>query len=342
MPSLLVYASLLFGAGIEESAAAVSAPSVLVVVGAPGAEEYGKQFRQWAERWREAAERGKARFALIGLDEAAEQDREALADSLGEEPKGSSAAFWLVLIGHGTFDGKTARFNLRGPDVSAGELAEWLKPLERPLAIINCASASGPFINALSGSNRVIVTATKSGVEHNFARFGDYLSRAMADPKADLDKDEQTSLLEAYLLASAGAQEFYVSETRLATEHALLDDNGDALGTPADWFKGVRAVKTAKDGAAPDGLLAGQLQLVPSDREQRLPPEARTRRDAIERQLAQLREQKAQLAEEDYYSGLEDLLVELARLYEPFDAPAEEDAPSPPPEQGPEKSDQSE
>lgn len=332
MPSLLVYVSLLFGAGIEEPAPAVNAPSVLVVVGAPGAEEYGKQFRQWAERWREAARRGKAWFSLIGLEEGAEPDRELLAQSLREESKQSAGAFWLVLIGHGTFDGKTPRFNLRGPDVSAGELAEWLKPFERPLAIINCASASGPFINALSGSNRVIVAATKSGFEHNFARFGDYLSQAMADPKADLDKDEQTSLLEAFLLASAGAQEFYASESRLATEHALLDDNGDALGTPADWFKGVRAVKSAKDGAAPDGLLASQMQLVPSDREQRLPPEARARRDEIERQLVQLREQKAKLAEEDYYDRLEVLLVELARLYEPFDAPAEKDAPSQPSE----------
>ena len=274
------------------------------------------------------------------MDEGDKPDREVLANSLGEEPKQSAEAFWLVLIGHGTFDGKTARFNLRGPDVSAGELAEWLKPFERPLAIINCASASGPFINALSGPNRVIVTATKSGFEHNFARFGDYLSQAMADPKADLDKDEQTSLLEAYLLASAGRQEFYARNLDLATEHALLDDNGDALGTPADWFKGVRAVKTAKDGAAPDGLLAGQLQLVPSDREQRLPPEARARRDEIERQLAQLREQKAKLTEEDYYSRLEVLLVELARLYEPFDVPAEKAAPSPQAEQGEEKSDE--
>ncbi len=186
---------------------------------------------------------------MIGIDETAEQDREVLDQRLGEEPKQSAAAFWLVLIGHGTFDGKTARFNLRGPDVSAGELAEWLKPFERPLAIINCASASGPFINSLSGPNRVIVTATKSGFEHNFARFGDYLSQAMADPKADLDKDKQTSLLEAFLLASAGAREFYASESRLATEHALLDDNGDALGTAADWFKGIRAVKSARDGA---------------------------------------------------------------------------------------------
>ena len=34
-----------------------------------------------------------------------------------------SEALWLVLIGHGTFDGKTARFGLRGPDVTPAEWA---------------------------------------------------------------------------------------------------------------------------------------------------------------------------------------------------------------------------
>ncbi len=322
MPSLFVYLSLLFGAEPDAVPRAEATPSVLVVVGAEGTVEYGKQFRTWAGRWQEAAGRGKARFAVIGLEQAPEADRELLARQLAEEPKAASEPFWLILIGHGTFDGKTARFNLRGPDVSARELADWLKPLERPLAIINCASASGPFINALSAPNRVVVAATKSGSEHNFARFGDYLSRAMADPAADLDKDEQTSMLEAFLLASAGAQEFYASDARLATEHALLDDNGDQLGTPADWFEGLRAVKRAKDGASPDGSLAARLQLVRSDREQRLTPEARSKRDEIERQLAQLREEKAKLGEDEYYAQLELLLVELARLYEPFDAAA--------------------
>ena len=174
-----------------------------------------------------------------------------------------------MLIGHGTFDGHTAKFNLRGPDVTAEELAEWLKPLKRPLAVINCASASAPFINRLAGENRVVITATKSGDEQNFARFGQYISAAIADPAADLDKDGQVSLLEAYLTACRQVAEFYEQEARLATEHALLDDNGDGLGTPAAWFRGLRATQRAKDGAALDGTRAHQFHLVASDREQR-------------------------------------------------------------------------
>jgi hypothetical protein len=290
--------------------------TVVVVVGAEGTEEHGRQFRQWAERWKEAAARGNAATTMIGLDEAGETtDREQLQKRLAESAGASPEPLWLVLIGHGTFDGKTARFNLRGPDVSAGELAGWLKALSRPLAIVNCASCSGPFLNELSGPDRVVITATKSGHEANIARFGDYMSSAIGDPKADLDKDEQVSLLEAYLQASAGVREFYAQEGRLATEHALLVDNGDRLGTPADWFEGVRAVKMAKNGAKPDGLRAGQFHLVSGPREKQFAPEARQRRDQIEQELARLRERKKELSEDDYFRELEPLLIELSRLY---------------------------
>jgi hypothetical protein len=172
------------------------------------------------------------------------------------------------------------------------------------------------------------MTATRSGHEHNFARFGDYLSAAIANPAADFDKDGQTSLLEAYLSASRQTAEFYASDARLATEHALLDDNGDGLGTPADWFRGVRAIKAAKSGASHDGHRAHQMHLVPSDRERTFPPELRKRRDELELAVFALRDTKAELAEDEYYRRLERLLVELAEVY----AQAEADSAKPPAE----------
>jgi hypothetical protein len=292
-----------------------------VVVGAEGSEEYGKQFQAWASRWREAAKHGHADCVLIGLEkEEKTPDHDRLKQELSKLTASSSEPVWLVLIGHGTFDGKLARFNLRGPDVSLPELSEWLKPVQRPLAIVNCASASGPFLNELSGPDRVVVTATKSGHEYNFARFGDYFSAAVADPKADLDKDDQTSLLEAFLMASAGVKEFYNGEGRLMTEHAILDDNSDRLGTPPDWFQGIRAVKSAKNGAV-DGLRANQLHLVRSSSEQQLSAEIRMQRDRLEQELAQLRLKKSQHSEEEYLKLIEPVLVELAELYERADAP---------------------
>ena len=293
-----------------------SRQSLIVVVGAEGEAEFGKQFREWASQWEAAGKLGSVELTTIGLDEKpADADRDVLRERLASQTK-NAQPLWLVLIGHGTFDGKTARFNLRGPDVSAGELAEWLAPLERPVAVVNCTSASGPFLASLSGERRVVISATRSGSEYNFARFGQHMAAAIVDATADLDKDEQTSLLEAFLAAAAKTREFYASEGRLATEHALLDDNGDKLGTPAEWFQGVRPTKAAKDGAALDGLTAGQFVLVRSTREQQLPEEVRARRDELERQLAELRKQKTELAEPDYLKLIEPVLVELSRLYE--------------------------
>lgn len=291
-------------------------PTVIVAVGAAGEEEFGGEFAQWAELWEQASGKANAKHVVIGLGPTNKvSDLELLKRTLEDELKESGAELWLVLIGHGTFDGKQAKFNLRGPDFSAGELAEWLKPFRRPVAVLNCASASSPFINKLSAPGRVIVTATRSGYEQNFARFGKYLSEAIADPAADLDKDGQTSLLEAFLMASRRVAEFYEAEGRLANEHALLDDNGDGLGTSADFFRGVRPVKKPTEGAMVDGLRAHQFHLIRSEREQSLPPEVRARRDELELAVARLRDARDKLGEEEYYRRLENLMTEMAKLY---------------------------
>lgn len=297
------------------SASTPETQSVVVVVGAQGEAEFGRQFNEWADRWQSAAESANARFIRIGGSASDKPDRERLREALLAEATGSET-FWLILIGHGTFDGRSAKFNLEGPDISAGELAEWLATNTRPTVVINCASSSGPFLTALSAPNRVVVTATRSGHEHNFARFGDYLSKAITEMSSDLDKDGQVSVLEAYLAASHGVTEFYEQQARLATEHAILDDNGDKQGTPPDWFQGTRATKTSKDGAAVDGIRANQLCLVRSEQEQQLTVGERRQRDELEVRLAVLRSQKTRMDDAEYFQRLEELLVKLAEIYE--------------------------
>ena len=305
----------------QAAAAQATQSSVIVIVGAPGNAGYQKQLSTWAARWESAAQAADARYISIGTGPVAEQpDRERIRLELAQEAKTGSAPIWLIMIGHGTYDRQQAKFNVRGPDVTARELETWLRPFRRPLVVANCASSSGPFVKMLSAPNRVVVTATKSGFEQNYCRFGDYFSAAINDPKADLDKDEQVSVLEAYLAASAGVREFYKQESRLATEHALLDDNGDGMATPADWFQGVRAIRSAKNNAETDGLRANQLHLVPSDRERNLPAEWRQARNTLELKITQLQKRKSEIAEQDYYRELEKHLVELARLYQQ-DAP---------------------
>jgi hypothetical protein len=303
---------------VAQSFADTNQPTVILVVSAAGEPEFGSNFVQQVQLWDKICNRAEAKVVRIGLDtNNPTEDHELLKQAVAAEQTDPSAALWLVFIGHGTFDGKEARFNLRGPDISDTELAEWLKPFQRPLVVINCASASAPFLKTLSATNRVVITATRSGNELNFARFGQYLAKALDDPETDLDKDGQVSLLEAFLMASRRVSEFYRTEGRLITEHALIDDNGDGQGTPADWFRGVRATKKAKDGASLDGARANQAHLVLSKEELALPAEVRARRDALELSVAKLRESKSQMPEADYYHQLETLLLELARLQQP-------------------------
>lgn len=291
--------------------------TLVLVLGAAGEPEYGEQFSAWAELWKQAAARGGLQTIVVGEDtNNPENDRARLLGVLTNELARPADELWLVFIGHGTFDGRTAKFNLRGPDISADDLAAALKSCRRPLAVIDCAEASGPFINALSAPGRVIVTATRSGNEMNVTRYGGYFAKAIADPAADLDKDGQTSLLEAFLFASRQTAQFYQEAGRLATEHALLDDNGDGLGTPADWFRGVRAVKAAADGKSVDGVRANQFHLVRSDTEKNLSPASRARRDELETQLSDLRSRKSTMAEDEYYRQAESILLEIAKIYQ--------------------------
>jgi len=310
-PIVLAAALLVFRA----SAPAADQASVIVAIGAAGDISYNGVFERWAEHWKSASAAGDAKFIEIGGDPNAADSLTRLRDAVQAQPHESAAPLWVVLLGHGTFDGREAKFNLRGDDLAASELAEWLRPFKRPLIVVCGFSASGAFLKPLSAPGRVIVCATRSGSENNFARFGGYFSESIGDPAADIDKDGQSSVLEAWLAAARRTSDFYKNEGRLATEHSILDDNGDGLGTPPDWFQGVRAVKHAKTNQPPDGLRAHQIHLVPSAAERALAPELRPERDALERELAQLRDAKATMQEDDYFAKLEAIMLRLARLY---------------------------
>jgi hypothetical protein len=292
------------------------AQDLILVVGAPGEPQYATHFANQAKAWTALAERSKTRLTTIGLDGPGTNDLALLHQAITNLPPSSPDPLYLVLIGHGTFDGREARFNLRGPDVTATNLQEWLRPVTRPTAILNTASASAPFLKALARTNRVILTATRSGNEVNATRLGQSIAEAIQDPKADLDQDGDLSLLELFLNATARTGEFYKSEGRLASEHALLDDNADALGTPADWFRGTRATKKPSGSAATDGLRTHQFILVPGPDSAKLTPEKKARRDEIELAIARLRDTRPTPPDDAYYAKLEVLLLELARLME--------------------------
>ncbi|MCY2974080.1 MAG: hypothetical protein NTW52_05370 [Planctomycetota bacterium] len=234
---------------------------------------------------------------------------------------------WLVLIGHGTHDPTqklgASKFNLQGPDISSDMLVNAInKASESPgyqsvtkWIIVNCSSCSGPFINALSGPNRVIVTATKSGSEQNFARFGDYFSQSLSNSEADLDHDKSISLLEAFLVASKETNTFYTSDGRLPSEQSLLDDNGDKRGTPATFFQGVRPVKAPADNLTLDGLLAKRTVLFALPNATQINKTQQVKIEEIENKIETLREKKRDLSEDDYYEQLEKLFRDIIQVH---------------------------
>ncbi len=298
---------------------------VLVVVGATGSPAFASGFEAAAERWRAACDAAGAAFTLVGIagpDEArapdSTADRDAISAWFSRLDPASPRPAWFVYLGHGTWDGREAKFNLRGVDLAGSELSLLLARLrDRPAVIIHGGSASGPFVPLLAGPQRVIVTATSSGDEVNYARLGERLAEVIGAPAGagDLDMDGQVSVLEAFIAAARSVELFYAGEGRMATEHALIEDNGDGRGTPADFFQGARLVRRSSDGTAPDGALARRIALVETQEERALTAEQRARRDQLEADLEVLRAGKASMPEADYLAALERILRQLSAVY---------------------------
>lgn len=293
---------------------------ILLISGLGGDPEYTEAFHGWLSRFADAATEkyGVPAERIIYLSESTELDptrirarstAENVRAAFGELADAMAPADELVvlLVGHGSFRDGIARFNVPGPDLTPSDLNALLAPLgDRRVTFVNTTSASGPFIQGLSGPNRTIITATGSGWERNVTRFGLYFVDAFADDGADVDKDERVSMLEAYGYALGEVVREYESDRRLLTEHAMLDDDGDAVGTrEPDALEG--------DGALANRVFLVSLEGAAGDRA--VTPELRAlfeEKAAIEERISDLRAIKQQLPLERYENELEDLLVELA------------------------------
>ena len=289
----------------------------LIVSGASG----GPQYAERHDRWRSglvAALRAQPGFRpdhLLVLAETAgagvgRASREGVRDAireLGGRMDGQSVLF-ILLLGHGTFDGQDARFNLVGPDLTAAEWAALVEPLPGRLVFVNTTAASTPFLASLAKSGRIVITATASPVQRYATVFPEFLTRAFADAAADFDRNGRISVWEAFAYASAGVRRWYQERGRLATERALLDDTGHGLGVDAgDVQDGPRAGLSAAAyvGAGVDGVATSQ-----GGEADRLA----ARRAALEVEVEALRATRATLAPERYAAELERLLLQLARV----------------------------
>ena len=297
---------------------------VMIIAGAGGEEEYTELFAEWAGELAGAFGGNAAEMVHITNKPEDTGARKTVESTLKKWVEKPDVEIWILLVGHGTFDGKAAKFNLVGNDASDADFKHWLKPHRGPLVFINTSSCSAPFIRSLSGPNRVVATATKSGYEQNFCRFGGYMAAALGQAGADLDKDGAVSVLEAFLIASRQAGEFYRENDRLVSENALLDDNCDGMGTPADWFRGVRTQKKAKGKSSADGKLSRLVFPVIPPAEKDIPAPLRKKRLAAEAKIETLRSLKKNLDGETYYRDLEKLFLELATLNDEIETAQQE------------------
>lgn len=311
---------------IRKSAVTDPNKVAVIVAGVGGEDTYKKKFTAQALRLRELLT-GQLGFAEKNVylltevsaagaeDGARETDAAASKPATAEEVRKTFAAiksaanaesFVLVfLIGHGSFDNQQAKFNLVGPDLTAKDYAGLLGSLPgKRSAFINFASSSGEFIKPLSAEGRIVITATRSGSEQNATVFAEHFIAGLADLAADADKNGRVSLLEAFTYASKLTADWYKQKNRLATEHALIDDNGDGVGH--------------EDATGGDGSLA-KLVFLDSKQLEEAGGDAEltkliARRQQLEEAVEKLKVRKSEMKQEEYDSELERLLVELATV----------------------------
>jgi hypothetical protein len=295
---------------------------LLVIVGLGGDPENSALFHKWASTLVDAA---RDRFQLpaesviyLGEDPARDPKRingrstregiEAAVDRLASRARPGDQVF-IVLIGHGAAATGEARFNLPGPDLGVKDYARLVARFAaQTVVFVNTSSASGGFVAALAGPNRVVITATKTEGERNQTRFGEFFAEAFATSEADLDKDGRVSLFEAFTWARRRVMESYEKERQIPTEHPIIDDDGDGKGTDEPGKGGAdgslaRTVFLAPDAGAHAAASATDPALKALYEERR----------AIEGRIAALKTSKDRVSEADYDRQMEQLLLDLAR-----------------------------
>lgn len=289
-------------------AAAAQDTHLLIVTGVEGDGEHGEQFHKWASALIDAAKKkgGLRDDTIVYLGDKVERDpklvggrstadnvRKAFAD-LAAKARPSDEVF-IVLFGHGSFDGRQAAFNLPGPDLTVPDYAKLLDGVRSARTVfVNTASSSGEFLKALAGPGRTIVTATRSGGERNEPRFPPFFVEAFTGEGADRDRNGRISVQEAFEFARAKVQQTFEREGFVLSEHAMIEDGGaGASGTV--YLESERA-RSAEIATVTNPALRAALE---------------ERRD-LEDQIAGLRLRKPSMPAAEYEKELERLVTALA------------------------------
>jgi hypothetical protein len=286
----------------------------IIVSGASGGPKYIENFDRWRTTVVKALTEGLG-FTLdrvTVLSEAAASDadrptRENVRRAVSSVASRVTAddLLLIVLIGHGTFDGEAAKFNLVGPDLDARDWAQLLNKVPGQVVFVNTSNSSHPFLEELSRPDRIIITATDSTSQRFDTVFPEFFAAALDQVAvADSDKNGRLSIWEAFGFASQAVARWYDQRGQLVTEHAVLDDNGDRAGREAQT-------------PGPDGTLARRVFLDPDPSERggdAVLANLERRKAAIESEIELLKARKGSMPRGRYDAEFEALAVELARI----------------------------
>ena len=206
-------------------AAALGTIHVVIVEGLGGEPRYAGQFAEQVTAVQNASESltETSRIRVFRSDGASRDAVLAHFQSLGAMLSADDQLI-VYLIGHGSYDEHLYKFNIAGPDLSDADLVAAFAALPDTIQVlINTSSASGAAAENLQAAHRVVISATRSGVERHATRFGAYFAAALDDPSADVDKNQVITALEAFDFAARRVADYFDSNGQLATEHPRLD-----------------------------------------------------------------------------------------------------------------------
>jgi len=313
MTQIKCIAVLLAVLGAWPSSAAAEARWAVIISGASGGEKYAEQMRGWREGLRSAmVDRYgfKPEHVRVLVDESVAAGEKGSAENVRKifaeiKKAGTRDDFvMVVLLGHGTYDGDVAKFNLVGPDLTAQDWTGILAGVQGRLAVVNTTEASFPFLETLTAKGRVVITATDSAAQKYATVFPEYFVKALSEASTDLDKNGRTSLFEVFVAASAAVKQHYEQKGQLATERAVLDDNGDGKGREASV-------------EGPDGGVARLAYLDAENTADTATPELAAltkRRRTLEVQAEEHKQLKGVMPDAEWNTQFEKLMLELAQV----------------------------
>lgn len=302
----------------------------VLLCGSGGEAEYSEKFRDWGTRLRDTLvmRLGVPSDNVVLLTEPETDSAPTLTTINLESIRTVFAAksdlltpaddLFIYFIGHGSYLKNTSKFHVPGADLTADEMDTLLRAIPaRRIILLNGTSSSAGFINVLSEEGRVICAATKSVSEVNATEFMGFFIEGLEDGSADRNHDDRISFLEACEQASELTATWYMTEGLIATEHAILDDNGDGLGSrlPIETFD--LNAEEDEDNTGGDEFLDGSLARQCYIKDYYFHPGVP--QELIDTYLSALGEvetliaEKLKLAQEAYFAKLEELLLKAAR-----------------------------